>query len=171
MTSLAWLIPSALALGLMGSAAFYGRWRSGQFEDLEGAGWRAIEDGDPGSTAAPDEHAESPCLRPRSYPGLHSASRAHCIVQRCAAELPAVRCYCSTPRLPKSDIGNWPSCRPSRHDLRRDGRSRWRNRGWLAAPRGGISFGVMQWAAAVSLMWMGLVLAGAMPSLSLLDRE
>ncbi len=40
----------------------------------------------------------------------------------------------------------------------------------LAAPRGGISFGVMQWAAAVSLMWMGLVLAGAMPSLSLLDR-
>jgi uncharacterized protein len=40
----------------------------------------------------------------------------------------------------------------------------------LAAPRGGISFEVMQWAAAISLMWMGLVLAGAMPRLALLDR-
>lgn len=40
----------------------------------------------------------------------------------------------------------------------------------LAAPRGGISFSVMQWAAAVSLMWMGLVLAGAMPNLAFLDR-
>ncbi|HML29954.1 MAG TPA: sulfite exporter TauE/SafE family protein, partial [Hyphomicrobium sp.] len=40
----------------------------------------------------------------------------------------------------------------------------------LAAPRGGISFEVMQWAAAASLMWMGLVLAGAVPSLAFLDR-
>ena len=40
----------------------------------------------------------------------------------------------------------------------------------LAAPRGGISFEVMQWAAAFSLMWMGLVLAGVMPRLSHLDR-
>ncbi|MBS0249961.1 MAG: sulfite exporter TauE/SafE family protein [Proteobacteria bacterium] len=40
----------------------------------------------------------------------------------------------------------------------------------LAAPRGGISFEVMQWAAAVSLMWMGLVLAGVVPNLALLDR-
>lgn len=40
----------------------------------------------------------------------------------------------------------------------------------LAAPRGGISFEVMQWAAAVSLMWMGLVLAGAVPHLAFLDR-
>ncbi len=58
MTSLAWLIPSALALGLMGLGGFLWALRSGQFEDLEGAGWRAIEDGDPGSTAAPDEHAD-----------------------------------------------------------------------------------------------------------------
>lgn len=40
----------------------------------------------------------------------------------------------------------------------------------LAAPRGGISFEVMQWAAAVSLIWMGLVLAGAVPNLAFLDR-
>ncbi|WP_045836578.1 sulfite exporter TauE/SafE family protein [Hyphomicrobium sp. 99] len=40
----------------------------------------------------------------------------------------------------------------------------------LAAPRGGISFEVMQWAAAISLMWMGLVLAGVMPRISFLDR-
>lgn len=41
----------------------------------------------------------------------------------------------------------------------------------LAAPRGGVSFAVMQWAAAVSLMWMGLVLAGAVPNLAFLDRR
>ncbi len=58
MTSLAWLIPSALALGLMGLGGFLWALRSGQFEDLEGAGWRAIEDGDPGNAAAPDEHAD-----------------------------------------------------------------------------------------------------------------
>ncbi|RUO98500.1 MAG: sulfite exporter TauE/SafE family protein [Hyphomicrobium sp.] len=40
----------------------------------------------------------------------------------------------------------------------------------LAAKRGGISFEMMQWAAAVSLMWMGLVLAGVMPTIVFLDR-
>lgn len=44
MTSLAWLIPAALALGGLGLAAFLWSLRSGQFEDLEGAGWRALED-------------------------------------------------------------------------------------------------------------------------------
>ncbi len=42
--------------------------------------------------------------------------------------------------------------------------------GGFAAARGGLSFAVMQWAAAVTLMWMGLVIAGAMPRTSLLDR-
>ena len=46
MTSLAWLIPAALTLGLMGLGGFLWALRSGQFEDLEGAGWRAIEDGE-----------------------------------------------------------------------------------------------------------------------------
>jgi cbb3-type cytochrome oxidase maturation protein len=44
MTALAWLIPCALALGLLGLAAFLWSFKNGQFEDLEGASWRALED-------------------------------------------------------------------------------------------------------------------------------
>ncbi len=44
MTALAWLIPAALFLGLLGLAAFLWALRTGQFEDLEGASWRAIQD-------------------------------------------------------------------------------------------------------------------------------
>ncbi len=44
MTALAWLIPAALFLGLLGLAAFLWALRSGQFEDLDGASWRAIQD-------------------------------------------------------------------------------------------------------------------------------
>ncbi len=44
MTALAWLIPVALFLGLLGLAAFLWSLRSGQFDDLEGAAWRALED-------------------------------------------------------------------------------------------------------------------------------
>ena len=46
MTALAWLIPCALALGLLALAAFLWALTSGQFDDLEGAGWRAIADDD-----------------------------------------------------------------------------------------------------------------------------
>jgi cbb3-type cytochrome oxidase maturation protein len=44
MTALAWLIPCALVLGALGLIAFLWALRSGQFDDLEGAGWRAIQD-------------------------------------------------------------------------------------------------------------------------------
>lgn len=44
MTSLAWLIPAALVLGALGLAAFLWSLKSGQFDDLEGAAWRALED-------------------------------------------------------------------------------------------------------------------------------
>jgi cbb3-type cytochrome oxidase maturation protein len=44
MTALAWLVPVALALGGAGLAAFLWSLSSGQFEDLEGAGWRALDD-------------------------------------------------------------------------------------------------------------------------------
>ena len=44
MTALAWLIPCALLLGLLGLAAFLWSLGSGQFEDLEGAAWRALQD-------------------------------------------------------------------------------------------------------------------------------
>ena len=53
MMALAWLIPIALFLGLLGLAAFLWALRSGQFEDLEGASWRAIQDSD-----APDQRPE-----------------------------------------------------------------------------------------------------------------
>jgi len=48
MTSLAWLIPIALALGGMGLVAFLWALKSGQYEDLEGAAYRALEDEPPG---------------------------------------------------------------------------------------------------------------------------
>jgi cbb3-type cytochrome oxidase maturation protein len=44
MTALAWLIPCALALGLLGLVGFLWSLNSGQFDDLEGAGWRALQD-------------------------------------------------------------------------------------------------------------------------------
>jgi len=44
MTALAWLVPVALLLGALGLAAFMWALRSGQFEDLEGAAYRALED-------------------------------------------------------------------------------------------------------------------------------
>ena len=44
MTALAWLVPAALFLGGLGLAAFLWALRSGQFEDLEGAAYRALED-------------------------------------------------------------------------------------------------------------------------------
>jgi cbb3-type cytochrome oxidase maturation protein len=46
MTALAWLIPAALLLGLFGLMAFMWALRSGQFDDLEGAAYRILEDDD-----------------------------------------------------------------------------------------------------------------------------
>jgi cbb3-type cytochrome oxidase maturation protein len=40
------LIPVALGLGLLGLAAFLWSMKSGQYEDLDGAAWRAISDDD-----------------------------------------------------------------------------------------------------------------------------
>lgn len=40
------LVPMALFLGLVGLAAFLWSLNSRQFDDLEGAGWRAISDED-----------------------------------------------------------------------------------------------------------------------------
>lgn len=53
MTALAWLVPIALGLGGIGLAAFMWSLRSGQFEDLEGAGWRALDDEIRPAPAAP----------------------------------------------------------------------------------------------------------------------
>jgi cbb3-type cytochrome oxidase maturation protein len=43
-TALVWLVPIALLLGGLGLAAFLWSLGSGQYEDLEGAGWRALDD-------------------------------------------------------------------------------------------------------------------------------
>ncbi|WP_322515247.1 cbb3-type cytochrome oxidase assembly protein CcoS [Rhodopseudomonas palustris] len=40
------LVPLALMLGLLGLAAFLWSLKSGQYEDLDGAAWRAISDDD-----------------------------------------------------------------------------------------------------------------------------
>ena len=61
MTSLAWLIPAALVLGGLGLAAFLWSLKSGQYEDLDGAAWRALEDRAPG-----DERAETSSAKQRS---------------------------------------------------------------------------------------------------------
>lgn len=46
MSGLLYLIPVALFLGALGLAAFFWAMRSGQFEDLEGAAHRILQDDD-----------------------------------------------------------------------------------------------------------------------------
>ncbi|MFM7083425.1 MAG: cbb3-type cytochrome oxidase assembly protein CcoS [Hyphomicrobium sp.] len=55
MISLAWLIPAALFLGGLGLAAFLWALKNGQFEDLEGAGWRALDDAPLGPLSPKDK--------------------------------------------------------------------------------------------------------------------
>ncbi|MHA1133786.1 MAG: cbb3-type cytochrome oxidase assembly protein CcoS [Alphaproteobacteria bacterium] len=47
MTALAWLIPAALILGALGLGAFLWALKTGQFEDMDGAAYRALEDDPP----------------------------------------------------------------------------------------------------------------------------
>lgn len=44
MNALIFLIPIALGLGSLGLAAFLWSLKSGQYEDLDGASWRILED-------------------------------------------------------------------------------------------------------------------------------
>ncbi|HUH50060.1 MAG TPA: cbb3-type cytochrome oxidase assembly protein CcoS [Mycoplana sp.] len=46
MSTLVYLIPIALSLGGLGLAAFLWSIKSGQYEDLDGAAWRVLDDGD-----------------------------------------------------------------------------------------------------------------------------
>ncbi|MCH9808523.1 MAG: cbb3-type cytochrome oxidase assembly protein CcoS [Alphaproteobacteria bacterium] len=54
MTALSWLIPAALALGLIGLLGFLWALRSGQFDDLEGAAYRILDDDLPPKDANDD---------------------------------------------------------------------------------------------------------------------
>lgn len=46
MEVLIYLVPTALSLGLAGLAAFLWALKNGQYDDLDGAAWRAIMDDD-----------------------------------------------------------------------------------------------------------------------------
>jgi len=46
MEVLVYLVPMALALGLLGLFAFLWSLKNGQYDDLDGAAWRAIMDED-----------------------------------------------------------------------------------------------------------------------------
>lgn len=63
MTSLAWLIPTALVLGGLALAALLWSLKSGQYEDLDGAAWRALEDRPPDGhehTGKPQQAQQQP---------------------------------------------------------------------------------------------------------------
>ena len=49
------LVPLALGLGLVGLLAFLWSLKTGQYDDLEGAAWRAIADDEPAPENAPVE--------------------------------------------------------------------------------------------------------------------
>ena len=48
MSVLVYLVPAALLLGLIGLAGFMWSLKSGQYDDLEGAAWRILDDEDVG---------------------------------------------------------------------------------------------------------------------------
>jgi cbb3-type cytochrome oxidase maturation protein len=57
MDVLIYLVPMALALGLLGLAAFLWSLKTGQYDDLDGAAWRALHDDE--IPARPNKTAES----------------------------------------------------------------------------------------------------------------
>lgn len=75
------LVPLALALGAAGLAGFLWSLKNGQYDDLDGAAWRAIADDEPAGSsngqqdpqgygdAAPSEHKRPvEALMPRTDP-------------------------------------------------------------------------------------------------------
>ncbi len=54
------LVPLALGLGLIGLLGFLWSLKSGQYDDLEGAAWRAIADDEPAVETPPDQARSAP---------------------------------------------------------------------------------------------------------------
>jgi cbb3-type cytochrome oxidase maturation protein len=52
------LVPLALVLGLVGLGAFLWSLKSGQYDDLDGAAWRALADDEPASAPVPAHPAD-----------------------------------------------------------------------------------------------------------------
>lgn len=65
MSQIAVLIPIALLLGLVGLGAFLWALRSGQFDDLDGAAWRILQDEEDEKTADPPDDKGGDGTRPR----------------------------------------------------------------------------------------------------------
>jgi cbb3-type cytochrome oxidase maturation protein len=60
------LVPLALCLGLAGLCGFLWSLKNGQYEDLDGAAWRAIADDEPTAQRLPD--TPRTCLTSRAQP-------------------------------------------------------------------------------------------------------
>lgn len=60
MEVLVYLVPMALALGLLGLGGFLWSLKSGQYDDLDGAAWRAILDEDESPQTATSVDATTP---------------------------------------------------------------------------------------------------------------
>ena len=72
MNTLIFLIPIALFLGALGLGAFLWSLKSGQYDDVEGAAWRVLDDGDAGAV----EHARRlPQRRPARFSDGRRAAR------------------------------------------------------------------------------------------------
>lgn len=59
MEVLLYLVPLAIGLGALGLAAFLWSLRNGQYDDLDGAAWRAIADDEPAETSSTSAHPAS----------------------------------------------------------------------------------------------------------------
>ena len=65
MEVLVFLVPLAITLGALGLVAFLWSLRNGQYDDLDGAAWRAIADDEP----------DFPALKDAGTPANRSSSR------------------------------------------------------------------------------------------------
>jgi cbb3-type cytochrome oxidase maturation protein len=59
MEVLVFLVPLAITLGALGLAAFLWSLKNGQYDDLDGAAWRAIADDEPAEKSLTREAAPS----------------------------------------------------------------------------------------------------------------
>jgi cbb3-type cytochrome oxidase maturation protein len=66
MEVLIYLVPLAVTLGALGLAAFLWSLKNGQYDDLDGAAWRAIADDEPDESVSSEAPASaSPAQSPR----------------------------------------------------------------------------------------------------------
>jgi cbb3-type cytochrome oxidase maturation protein len=69
MTALAWLVPAALLLGALGLAGFLWSLKNNQYDDIEGASWRALDDDVLSKATSAQSVAQSRSSVPRKIEG------------------------------------------------------------------------------------------------------